>query len=423
MDQYAEAEEKTYIAALMNSAKTLDNYPLPPEWFTPKHQPIVAAAQALHDEGRPANPMEVLARLSEEGGDAKIAGRGADYLFDIYSTADLGSVAFCARRIAEAAQRRNLQVSVARIAQVLERTPDFDAALDMTAQEILSMQVVLDDPMFDRPIEGLHTLKEFLGQVVHVREWVIPHILKRQERAIFLAPPGIGKSTLARQAAILTAAGIHPFFPDLRIPPQRTLLVDLENPAEIVTGKINKSFSSSSAAGNVHIFHRPEGIDARSPQGARILDRVLAQVKPAIMFIGPLYKMARKGRDDWETVANDTARVLDRLRTKHDCALWIEHHMPKNVGGQMTKTPFGSSMWERWPEFGFIITPPEDKDRDNVYKLEEYRPGRDERSWPYGMTRNGTYPWSSLFNAPDNALLYAELREQRKAERESFEES
>jgi Replicative DNA helicase len=398
---YAIAEEKTYLGIAMQNEEVLDLHPAPEEWFSPEHKPVVAAFHVLREKGSPVNPMAVLEQLRFTGEDLMLGSRrGAAYLFEIFQDADLGSASYCVKRIAEAAQRRTLLGSVNRIQQSLETSPDINDALDLTAKEIVNMQLSLDDPLEDTPIEGLYTLPEFLARPVKQAEWVIPFVLKRQERVVFLAPPGVGKSTLARQAAILTAVGKHPFFPTYEIPPQITLLVDLENPADIVSSKTRAQMDlldKDAPDRNIHIWHQPGGIDIRSAKGARLLDRVMTKTKPAIMFIGPLYKLARKGRDDWETVALETAQVLDRLRVKHDCALWIEHHMPKATLGQVNKTPFGSSMWERWPEFGFVLNQP-DTDKDVQYKLEGYRPGRDERDWPMALQRGSGFPWHALFN-------------------------
>jgi hypothetical protein len=412
---YALAEEKTYIGIAMQNEEVLDLYPAPEEWFSAEHRPVVAALLTLKEQGSPINPMAVLEQLRSKGEDVLLGGRrGGAYLFEMFQDADLGSAQHCARRIGETAQRRTLLLGVARIQQALENSPDLDDALDLTAKELTNMQLSLDDPLEEAPIDGLYTLPEFLARPVQEAEWVIPFILKRQERVVFLAPPGVGKSTLARQAAILTAVGKHPFFPAYKIPHQKTLLVDLENPADIVSSKTRAQLEHVDAGApksNIHIWHQPSGIDIRSAKGARLLDRVLAQTKPAVMFAGPLYKMARKGRDDWETVALETAQVLDRLRVKHDCALWIEHHMPKASLGQQSKTPFGSSMWERWPEFGFVLNAPE-SEKDATYNLEGYRPGRDERDWPMGLQRGTTFPWHAVFDHHVEAKFRRMAREQ-----------
>src|SRR5690606_22342154 len=71
-------------------------------------------------------------------------------------------------------------------------------------------------------------LSEILGEEDAPEDWVIPGILARQERVIFTGGEGAGKTTLVRQMAILSAAGINPFtFED--IPPVNVLVIDAEN--------------------------------------------------------------------------------------------------------------------------------------------------------------------------------------------------
>lgn len=410
MELYAEAEEKTYIGAVMQTPELLEMHTVQVEWFTPNHQRIMQAIWDLKESESDINPMAVLEQMQLT--DATLGGQKvAVYLFELFQMSDLGTATFCARKIAEAAQRRSLIEHAARISQKLQ-SPDFSEALDFTAKEILNMQLALDDPLDEGPIEGLSSLEEFLARPLATSDWVIPGVLKRQERVIFLAPPGVGKSTLARQSAILLAAGKHPFWPDLNIPSQKTLLVDLENPPDIVASKTRPEMEkiSEEERRNVFLYHQPGGIDVRTAKGARLLERVVAQIRPSVMFVGPLYKMAFKGRDDWETVALETSQVLDRIRTKYDCALWIEHHMPKASMGSMNKTPFGSSLWERWPEFGFILSQKENG--SNEYVMEPYRPGRDERTWPLGLWRGGPWPWQGLFNQKDDREFHEAVRSQ-----------
>jgi hypothetical protein len=80
------------------------------------------------------------------------------------------------------------------------------------------------------------------------------------------------------------------------------------------------------------------------------------------------------------------------MRAKHDCALWIEHHMPKSSNQGEAPTPFGSSLWERWIEFGFALIP--DPKDAGTFNLRTFTPGqRDERTWPESLTRGTEWPW------------------------------
>ena len=57
---------------------------------------------------------------------------------------------------------------------------------------------------------------------------MIPGILEATDRAIFTGGEGAGKTTLVRQMAILSAAGINPLTFDA-MDPARVLIVDAEN--------------------------------------------------------------------------------------------------------------------------------------------------------------------------------------------------
>jgi hypothetical protein len=64
--------------------------------------------------------------------------------------------------------------------------------------------------------------------------------------------------------------------------------------------------------------------------------------------------------------------------------------------------PFGSSLWKRWPEFGYCLKLTRDSDfHARMCHLIPWRGPRDERDWPAGLAAGGSWPWSPL--APEVA--------------------
>lgn len=233
-------------------------------------------------------------------------------------------------------------------------------------------------------------------------DWVIPGLLERSERVIVVAAEGVGKTMLARQVGLLSAAGVHPFsFQE--IPPIRTLTVDLENPDRIIrrTGRSIAMQAMSHARVSrldAHLLTKPSGMDLLRATDRAILEEALDSVRPDLLVIGPLYKaFLDPGGRTSESIALEIAKYLDTIRTVYRCALWIEHHAP--LGTSMTSRdlrPFGSAVWSRWPEFGISLQPDPTALGAYVYEVRHFRGARDERHWPTKMKRGVRFPFEVL---------------------------
>jgi replicative DNA helicase len=189
-------------------------------------------------------------------------------------------------------------------------------------------------------------------------------VLERQERVIVVAAEGVGKTTLARQVAICTAAGIHPFTRS-GMAPITTLFVDLENPERIIR-RMSKQIVGAAEHYrprkgdpiNAHLLMKPDGMNLLGATDRVILEETIEKTKPDLLVIGPLYKaFIDPGGRTSESVAVEIAKYLDYIRWTYDCALWMEHHAPLGGSGGRDMRPFGSAVWSRWPEFGLTIEP------------------------------------------------------------------
>ena len=233
-------------------------------------------------------------------------------------------------------------------------------------------------------------------------EWAIPGLIERGERVIVVAAEGVGKTMLARQVALLSAAGIHPFsFQPMA--PIKTLTVDLENPDRIIRRTGRSIAMQAMSHGrvsrlNAELLTRPSGMDLLKASDRAILEETLDRVKPELVCIGPLYKaFLDPGGRTSESIALEVAKYLDTIRTVYKCALWIEHHAP--LGTSMTSRdlrPFGSAVWSRWPEFGISLQPDPTALGAYVYDVRHFRGARDERQWPTKMKRGVRFPFEVL---------------------------
>jgi replicative DNA helicase len=272
------------------------------------------------------------------------------------------------------------------------------------SESILMGRVASSFDMFisskDRQHEDTGTLvgwSEFLERDVDLSyDWVIPNVLERQERVIVVAAEGAGKTTLARQVALMSAAGIHPFRRDV-MPKVRTLMIDLENPERIIqrtSGRIYdkiKWFNKHEDL-DAHLLMKPDGVNLLTSKDKALIEEHVATVRPDILFFGPLYKsFIDPGGRTAESVSIEIAKFLDYIRHTYNCALWIEHHAPLGSGGQRDLRPFGSAVWSRWSEFGLALAP--DPTDPELIEFKHYRGQREAREWPALCKRGETWPF------------------------------
>jgi len=233
-------------------------------------------------------------------------------------------------------------------------------------------------------------------------DWVIPGMLERMDRVIVVAAEGVGKTMLARQIAIASAAGVHPFTYE-KMPPIRTLTIDLENPERIIrrmsTSMVGAARRLSGGKGpiNAHLLIKPAGVDLLSARDRVLIEEAIEKTKPDLVCFGPLYKsFVDPGTKTSEAVAVEVAKYLDYLRTTYGFALWMEHHAPLGSSSGRELRPFGSAVWSRWPEFGLTLEPDLTADQPYVYKVGNFRGDRDVRHRPTKIKRGKVFPFEVI---------------------------
>jgi hypothetical protein len=215
-------------------------------------------------------------------------------------------------------------------------------------------------------------------------------------------------TTLARQVALMSSAGIHPFRRDV-MPAVRTLMIDLENPERIIrrtSGRIYdkiKWFDKHKEM-DAHLLMKPDGVNLLTPKDKILIEEHVATIKPDIIFFGPLYKaFIDPGGRTAESVSLEIAKFLDYIRHTYNCALWIEHHAPLGSGGQRDLRPFGSAVWSRWSEFGLALAP--DPTDPELIQFNHYRGQREAREWPALCKRGVNWPFEVVeFSQYDNSV-------------------
>lgn len=251
--------------------------------------------------------------------------------------------------------------------------------------------------------------RPFLEEQVDLSyDWVIPNLLERQERVIVVAAEGGGKSTLARQVCLMSAAGIHPFKRE-PMTPVRTMMIDLENPDRIIRRTSIKIYDKIKQYDlhhdmDAHLLLKPDGVNLLKGEDRLLIEEHVAAVQPEILFFGPLYKaFIDPGGRTAESISTEIARFLDYIRHTYNCALWIEHHAPLGSGGSRDLRPFGSAVWSRWSEFGLALAP--DPTDPELIEFRHYRGQREQREWPTICRRGATWPFEPIEFATFEATI------------------
>jgi replicative DNA helicase len=308
---------------------------------------------------------------------------------------------FYAGLVREAWQSRNLADHARSIAERADRGVLEPAeALEYLRQSTLSVQPA--------QVTDLMDLDQFADLALPDEEWIIPGILARGDRLILTGAEGLGKSMLTRQLAVCAGVGLHPFGGGY-FTPRKVLVVDVENPTRIMRDRFYDIRAAVRALGitydrrNIQIVRRPEGMDlAQKDDRDWLADRMHAH-RPDLLVIGPAYKLYNGGgfaRE--EDLARSVTAALDALRERYHCSLILEAHSPLPPSGAHVRDlrPFGSSLWMRWPEFGYGIRATIDSGGSlvpEIVTVHPWRGPRDERRWPLHLKRGEVrleLPWN-----------------------------
>lgn len=297
--------------------------------------------------------------------------------------------------IVEAATLRGLVTVADEIKGMVADGVDGHTALDFARERIGTV---------DMPIgtgEPSENIEQFMARKTEY-DWIVPGLLERSDRTMLTAGEGQGKSTLLRQMAVSIAAGMHPFeyhpfeMSNGELP--TVMVCDVENSEPQIRRKLQPILEIEGVRRRLHpdrlrLEVRPEGIDLTQRHDARWLQERVATNRPDVLVIGPVYKLY-DGDPNKEEFVRRVIRILDLVRVRYGCALLIEAHSPHGEGGHNRDLrPLGSSMWRRWPEFGYGLAP--DREDEHSVWFRPWRGSRDEREWPGRLVRSNPWPWGT----------------------------
>lgn len=354
------------------------------DFYKQAHGHIFYAIGQLVAEATPVDPVTVGDELNRTGLLDAVGGMPA--LLGLQGNAGFtGNVPAYSKIVSDYSLLRRLIAVAGEIAETSYDIPEDVAKAIDHAEDLLTR--VSDRQLVEIPA-GFETLDEFLDRAEGLGEdfapWLIPGLMKRGWRVLTVGSPGSGKSTLLQEVAIVAAGGMHPFTHRPLDRPVRALVVDLENPEERIEQTARPLRDGVRREGkwerdNCFYWKRPEGLDLTQRKDRAELEATIRKAKPDLVAIGPLYKSAPLDGVNASEVAAKVMALFDRLRTKYQFGLLMEHHPPHGDGPLRAK---GSTQWQNWPEIGIALTEVEAMGGPRAFELKRFRGDRVKAEWP-----------------------------------------
>lgn len=350
-------------------------------------QNLASVIVSLMHDGQ-VTPMAVMDRCS------KFSARLVKFFAERVAEEHYSTPMYCANSVRDAAVRKRVTTSVTRAYQALTSsgTPLEDVIAELTT-DLEVLDATLDSSL---PVIDFDTLMETPDES---RPWVMPGMLRTNERLIVTGPEGGGKSVLVAQLTLGAAMGVNSMSDDLTPhDPMRVLMLDVENDRLQVKANMRKVYPyMAELSGGVKPLIEwvdVRDIDLSNPVERQKVIRLAKERQPDLMYMGSLYKLAPEGEKS-DAQFMHVSRTVDRIRAETGTSILIEAHTGHGTmndrNGNMR--PYGSSMWLRWPEFGIAMV----HHRDKPVQIKHWRGARsDDRVWPAGMRRGGVLPWMPI---------------------------
>jgi replicative DNA helicase len=397
-----EAEE-SLIGACLLSVDAIDvartRFDMKPEdFYKPSHGEIFSACVALRAEQSAVDLVTVSEELRQRGSLDKVGGRKALMQLQANTPASANAHHY-ARTVAElAAYRRAIKFAT----DFANAAYDEDGeTLDKLLNERVERTIAHAVPQVSVD-EDATDVNDLLA-TEHAYDWIVEGLIERGDWTMFTGGEGGGKTTLIRQIDVAVACGIHPFTL-LPITPRRVLHLDFQDTAGQNAREFEKITSRAGVVvprGMLSLQIKRDGVNLLTTAAQSWIEAQIEKTHAEIVSFGPLYKIfqapAGQKKHD-EEVAERVAALLDGIAEKYGVAFLIEAHAPHGHDNDRAGwRPYGASLWQRHPNFGFGLSPIRDENKRQVgVRLRRWREDRDvERQWPTRLFYGTVWPWEA----------------------------
>ena len=392
----SEQTERAILAACLNSndwaERVWEN--CTPANFTGQWHLIAEACEVAWGKHRNNEPHVVQTALLDIGYARRVSGT---LVLDLYQEGEPLSdrgVDILIQRVNEDAARRKVADMSRRLGLISTDTSDmFAEQVQALAAELATVTGTVDHR---DPLRGTRTLEDLFSEEFEHNGDIIPGMFRQRTRVVLTGGEGKGKSELTFQIAIGLASGMHPFSMT-EIPAGRVLVVDAENEASDLQGRLRRIWGQYEALGakepgdNLRL-QDALGWNLLDPHDAGHLFSMVRSYQPHMLVIGPIYQIMGGDANDAETVRK-YMRVVDQCRAISGCAVLTEAHAGHGEQGNRNGwRPSGSSLWLRWPDIGIGMSPVSRE--DGIMEIVRWRGDRQANSWPEQIRRGGLLPWT-----------------------------
>lgn len=384
---------------------------LPVGLWHPSMEPVATVLRDRMVRGIPMDALIVSADVAATASNDDQARKLRQFVLELSSSAPpLDSWDYYAEQVLTCLTVRRAEAEARRLVQRLETTTE-------PQQVAQAVRAAIDDlgraseSLVLEPAAPPMSLQELLDMEDEPFDWLVPNLWERMDRIIVTGFEGTGKSYLLAQFGLAVAAGIHPFGAvPFRREGFRVLVLDCENSAAQIKRRYAKVARNVGYIRDAHglppvnwgeqvrLVIRPEGVDLTSVQEFARVEQAIAATAPDLVVAGPLYRMHKMNIND-EQAARELVDALDRLRVKYRFTLVAEAHVGhvgETQGGRKLR-PTGSSLFLRWPEFGYGIRAYGDaqaEEHPSTVEMVAWRGSRDEREWPHLLRHSADLlPW------------------------------
>lgn len=386
----------------------------PDVWTDERHSLLAAVLADRYSREIPIERRGVMRDCVDRAGTDAAAHRMGQFVMDLGgSEVPASSIGYYVERIVSLSAVRRIHAHATRFGQrVLGAVAADDDELFRNA--VTGMREACDEALLGFKAQPMEPPLSAAGLLSGSDEydWLVPGLLERTDRVIITGLEGLGKSYVTAQMAATIAAGIHPFSTEplpRRVGGYRVLVVDCENSRRQLRRRfrrILRQVDDACIANGVEpadwstvmrFVIRPEGVSLTDPRELARIEQAVAATAPDLLVIGPMYRLSKIDVRD-EQAAKELTDTIDLLRVRHQLAVVIETHAGHGQNGSGTRQlrPLGSSLFLRWPEFGYGLRPHisvAHMEHPSLVEVSAWRGARDERNWPKTLRHGDTLPW------------------------------